>query len=216
MNTSDRITQRMSELGLSAADVARGIGVSPGGVSQWVHGLSAPSGKNLILLSILLKCNPEWILGNYGKSKANASSAALQSVSVKLVPVMTWRIAKIIINNPSSLDPDDAVAWAPCPEDMGEGSFALKVAGDSMVSPYMGERSYSEDTVIFVDPTRKPAIGNRVLAAIPESEEAIFRVYVADSGKFFLKPINPQYGMREVDQDVVVYAVITGSYRSEV
>ena len=192
MNTSNRITQRMSELGLSAADVSRGIGVTPGGVSQWVNGLSAPSGKNLILLSTLLKCNPEWILGNYGKSKANASSAALQSVSVKLVPVMTWRKAKSIINKPSSFDPDDAVEWAPCPEGMGEGSFALKVAGDSMVSPFMGERSYSEGTVIFLDPTRTPAIGNRVLAAIPESEEAIFRVYV------------------------VVYAVITGSYRSEV
>tara|TARA_B110000902_G_scaffold262506_1_gene339523 strand:+ start:1789 stop:2439 length:651 start_codon:yes stop_codon:yes gene_type:complete len=216
MNTSNRIAQRMSELGLSAADVSRGVGVSPGGVSQWVNGLSAPSGKNLILLSTLLKCNPEWILGNYGKSKANASSAALQPVSLRLVPVMTWRIAKNIINNPSLFDLDDAVAWVPCPEDMGEGSFALRVAGDSMVSPFMGERSYSEDMVIFVDPTRTPAIGNRVLAAIPESEDAIFRVYVADSGKFFLKPINPQYGMREVDQDVVIYAVITGSYRSEV
>ena len=216
MNTTNRISQRMSELGLSAADVSRGISVTPGSVSQWVNGISAPSGKNLVLLATLLKCTPEWILGNAGKNQGKSSNVASVPVSLKLVPIMTWRKAKDIIKDPSLFNQDDAVAWAPCPEDIGQDAFALRVQGDSMVSPFMGERSYTENTVIFVDPNRSPVVGNRVLASIPESEEAVFRVYVADSGKYFLKPINTQYAMREVDEEVVVYAVITGSYRSEV
>ncbi|MBU6955992.1 S24 family peptidase [Hahella sp. HN01] len=62
MDTSNRIKQRMQALGLKAAQIVREAGVSKGAVSHWISGLSKPSGQNLIALSKVLKCDPNWLI----------------------------------------------------------------------------------------------------------------------------------------------------------
>ena len=65
MDISDRIKQRMQALGLKGVDITKATGMSSGGVSQWVNGLSKPNGERLIALSKVLQCQPDWLL--YGK-----------------------------------------------------------------------------------------------------------------------------------------------------
>ena len=62
MEISDRIRSRMKELGLKSVDVTKAMGISSGGVSQWLHGLTKPSGQNLLNLAKLLKTSPDWLL----------------------------------------------------------------------------------------------------------------------------------------------------------
>lgn len=69
MDISDRIKQRMADLGLKGVDITDATGVSSGGVSQWVNGLTKPGGENLFTLCRVLKCQPDWLL--YGKEKTN-------------------------------------------------------------------------------------------------------------------------------------------------
>ena len=57
----------MRYLNLKSVDIVKAITVSKGSVSQWIHGISAPSGKNVIPLSRVLQCSPDWLLT--GKEK---------------------------------------------------------------------------------------------------------------------------------------------------
>ncbi|MEO9655934.1 S24 family peptidase [Marinomonas sp.] len=66
METSDRIRQRLKELGLKSVDISKATGISSGGVSHWLNGNSKPRGGNLIKLSKLLMCQPEWLLTGEG------------------------------------------------------------------------------------------------------------------------------------------------------
>ncbi len=66
MEISDRIKQRMADLGIKGVDITKTLGVSSGGVSQWVTGATKPNGEKLLGLASLLKCNPEWLVAGRG------------------------------------------------------------------------------------------------------------------------------------------------------
>ena len=80
MEISDRIKQRMAEIGVKGVDITKGTGVSSGGVSQWVNGITKPNGEKLLALSRVLECNPEWLLT--GRTDLATSSDAEQVVPV--------------------------------------------------------------------------------------------------------------------------------------
>lgn len=62
METADRIRTRMHELSLKSVDVTKAIGISSGGISQWLSGHTKPSGKHLLNLANLLGCDPAWLI----------------------------------------------------------------------------------------------------------------------------------------------------------
>ncbi|WP_328590426.1 helix-turn-helix domain-containing protein [Veronia nyctiphanis] len=62
MSISDRIKQRMAALGLKGVDITRATGVSSGGVSQWMSGMTKPSGVKVFSLAKVLKCDPQWLM----------------------------------------------------------------------------------------------------------------------------------------------------------
>lgn len=71
-------------------------------------------------------------------------------------------------------------------------SFALQVDGDSMTAPY--GRSYPVGSIIIVDAGNKtPSSGQRVVAKLKTSGAVTFRQYIEESGRKWLKPLNPQY-----------------------
>ena len=65
MEISERIKQRMKALSLKAVNISTATGASKGSVSQWINGVSKPSGDYLVKLSSFLKCSTEWLL--FGK-----------------------------------------------------------------------------------------------------------------------------------------------------
>ncbi len=67
METSDRIRQRLKELGLKSVDISKATSISSGGVSHWLNGNSKPRGENLLKLAKLLQCQPEWLLTGKGQ-----------------------------------------------------------------------------------------------------------------------------------------------------
>lgn len=84
MEISDRIRSRMKELGLKSVDVTKAMKVSSGGVSQWLHGATKPSGQNLLNLAKLLKTSPGWLLSgeHHGSHEANVSQDGFSKVDV--------------------------------------------------------------------------------------------------------------------------------------
>ena len=58
----------MTALGIKGTDITRKIGASSGAISQWRKGVSAPSGKYLVGLAKMFKCDPEWLLSDDDES----------------------------------------------------------------------------------------------------------------------------------------------------
>lgn len=61
-STSDRIAQRMNELGLQHKDLVAATGASKGTVTNWISGVNAPTGERLIKLAQALKTTSSWLL----------------------------------------------------------------------------------------------------------------------------------------------------------
>ncbi len=60
--TSDRIAQRMKELGLQHKDLVVATGASKGTVTNWINGVNNPTGNRLIQLAQALKTTSGWLL----------------------------------------------------------------------------------------------------------------------------------------------------------
>ena len=84
METADRIRTRMHELGLKSVDVTKAIGISSGGISQWLSGHTKPSGKHLLNLANLLGCDPAWLIFGTESSaeNKNASGASVGAADI--------------------------------------------------------------------------------------------------------------------------------------
>lgn len=79
--------------------------------------------------------------------------------------------------------------------------FALRVLGDSM------EPEFKDGCIIIIDPAGDAAHGKYVLAE--HEGEFIFRQFVQDNDRYFLKAINEGYKTVEVSDKSVVKGVIT-------
>ena len=83
MDTSEKITARMKALGIKGTDVTSKIGASSGSVSQWKKGTSDPSGKYLLPLAKMLKCDPEWLLSEDDEPAAGFDDTIEQGPPIK-------------------------------------------------------------------------------------------------------------------------------------
>lgn len=95
-NLSDRVAQRLKELGLRPVDISKALGVGRGTVSSWTSGNNSPTGERLIQLSKLLQTTPEWLLTGKGVTtlgtEANAFASHRQQLpsGTQAFPVLAW------------------------------------------------------------------------------------------------------------------------------
>lgn len=111
-----------------------------------------------------------------------------------LVPLISWVRAGNWCEASDPLQPGDAEEWLPCPAAHSQGTFALRVRGDSMTAPHGNSRTYPEGCIIFVDPERKnPVNGDRIVACLEGSHEVTFKIYKNEDGRQWLQPLNPSH-----------------------
>ncbi len=96
--------------------------------------------------------------------------------------------------------------WYETTVDCSEYSFWLEVKGDSMTSPV--GLSIPEGMMILVDPEVEAISGKLVVAKLDSENEATFKKLVMDAGRKFLKPLNPQYPLMEIDGNCRIIGVV--------
>jgi len=211
MNTvGKRIYNRRKELKLTQTAVAALIGVSSASLTYWERDEIEPKNKNMAALARALDCAPDYLL--FGATFGGDVSFVTINARVPLIAwdkLSTYREGEIMTGD------DEAEDWIYCPVQCAKSTFALRVRGDHMESPYPGKRSYPEGIVIFVDPTIEVKNGSRVITRRIDSTEATFKEYYEDDGKKYLKPINPQYPTSEMDGDIIIIGVVIGSFVAE-
>jgi SOS-response transcriptional repressor LexA len=82
------------------------------------------------------------------------------------------------------------------------------VQGDAMTAPSGNSKSFHEGDLIIVDPDKIAAHNNYVIAIPPRAKEATFKQYVVDGGVSYLKPLNPQYPMIQINDATHVCGVV--------
>lgn len=90
-------------------------------------------------------------------------------------------------------EPGQADDWVTTDKKCSPRTFGLRVSGDSMTTPY--GQSFPDGCKIVVDPEQRGGIvsGDKVVAKINGEDGVTFKQFIEESGKRFLKPLNPQY-----------------------
>jgi SOS-response transcriptional repressor LexA len=90
---------------------------------------------------------------------------------------------------------------------IGDGVFALRVRGDSMVDN-AGSPSFPDGCIIVVDPTVKAMPGDHVVVRLPAVEEAVFKKLELFDGQLHLKPLNSRYPIAPMPLDARIVGVV--------
>lgn len=176
--------------------VAGEIGANAQTLYQILAGIELPSGNRRgvgpNLRKKITERYPDWLQG--------ASENVQPATSKGRVPLISWVTAGNLGEITDMYQPGEAEQWEEAFDTRpGEQAFALRVDGDSMTSPYPGERSFPDGTIIIVDPARGCDAGDYVVAKDVATQKATFKKLVQDGGRWFLKPLNPSYPIIEVD-----------------
>lgn len=193
-------------------------------ISKWLNGESIPEANTMAVLCSWLRVRREWL--EYGVlPKEPSPTSIIHQLAVRdesnvreitrrfgKVPLISWVQAGAWCE--SNFEQHDEESWLSCPVTISENGYALRVLGDSMTNPGPG-RSYPTGCIIFVDPNAETKAGDRVIARVPRTNEATFKVLVEDAGRQFLKPINPQYPIIDITEETHICGKVVGSFIPE-
>ncbi len=175
-------------------------------VRKWLSGENLPEVKRLGEISQIIGKSVQWMLTGEDGNVEEFSD------QVGLVPILSWVQAGAFCSNGDIPLPEEVDERIPSPVRVGGRAYAVRVKGDSMVSRD-GGRSYPEGTVLIVDPDVHPDAGKRVVARI--GDETTFKELVRDAGQWYLKPLNPQYRMIPVTEEVIICGVVRCAVQEE-
>jgi SOS-response transcriptional repressor LexA len=204
-NWADRIKDRMDTLKLTQESLARKMGVTQSAITHYLTGRRVPPLKQFHNLATVLDVSPAWL--QFGITSVDTTSATKQYP----VPIISWQQA-IELNN--GIRPEDAGEFVPHFYVDQSHWYALRVKGDSMVSTTGYSHTFRAGDIIVIDPDRKPAHEDYVIALLPRLKEATFKQYVIDSGMQYLKPLNPQYPLVEMNESMQIHGVVVSCINS--
>ncbi|KPV08911.1 hypothetical protein APR50_10600 [Variovorax paradoxus] len=117
------------------------------------------------------------------------------------VPLISWVEAGLLSDISDPFQPGDADEWVTASESHpSKGSFALRVTGSSMTSPDPeAQYNFPDGTVLLVDPERSVDPGDFVIAKDVETQKATFKRLAYDGGRWYLRPLNPNFKTVEID-----------------
>ncbi|OKA29297.1 peptidase S24 [Pseudomonas versuta] len=200
---------------------SRGVSKTTQAISKWLKGEAMAEADSMTALCDWLKVRREWLeYGVLPKGINDENSHPHLRIDENInetdlfprfgeVPLISWEQAGI--RNSALYTQEE---WLPCPVPISPNGYALRIVGDSMTNPGPG-RSYPIDCIIFVDPEVQASPGDRVIARVPRTNDVTFKVLTSDAGKTYLRPINPQYPIIDITDEVNVCGKVIGAFIPE-
>ncbi|MGO4310036.1 S24 family peptidase [Pseudomonas sp. KB_15] len=232
---SERLHEALDDAGVRSrgrgVDIHRqlqslGVEKTTQAISKWLNGEAMAEADSMTALCSWLNVRREWLeYGVLPKEQTSGRNSHQPAVSggsnvsevrqrFGKVPLISWVQAGAWCEAISNFEAYDADSWLSCPVPISNQGYALKVMGDSMTNPAPG-RSYPTGCIIFVDPEAETKTGDRVIARVPRTNEATFKVLVSDAGRQYLKPINPQYPIIDITEETHICGKVVGSFIPE-
>lgn len=185
--------------------LARALGVSPRAVGKWLNGEAVPRYGKIQALAKLLQVSPEWLQLGSGPWDNNVKSVA-QPNGYSSYPLISWVSAGLWSEAIEPWSREEIDRWPSTTRHVSENSFWLEVKGDSMTAPV--GLSIPEGMMILVDPEVSATSGKLVIARLTDANEATFKKYIEDGGRKYLKPLNPEYKMQEINDNCRIIGVV--------
>lgn len=206
---AERLNASRISAGLTQEALAKKAGVTRVAISKAEQGLTKSfNGDTLFKIAAALGCNPQWLQSGKGEEKAWSTNIKLttQPDIRYSYPMLNWVQAGHFSQCGDNYSMYDIDNWKESVKYAGERGFWLEVHGDSMSSP-VGV-SFPEGMSILVNPEAEPYSGGYVIARKKSSDEVTFKKYIYDMGREFLKPLNPQYPVIEMNNDCEIIGVV--------
>lgn len=213
-----RVKSRLKELSMTQDDLARAMQITRGAIAHYLGGRRVPPIRQFQKLAQILKVDPVWLY--YGvqpdPEKPKPYFTAIDQVNpITPIPILTWKqVAET--SDLEQIDKLKKVEYIPHLYTDELGHYALRIKGDAMTALSGHMVSFREGDIIQIDQAAKPRHNDYVVVVLNGAKEATFRQYIVDGGVPYLKPINPQFPLIEVDDKarfcgVAVYHIAKSS-----
>lgn len=211
MNTlSERIRSRRKDLKMTQGDVAKKIGISRVSYTQWELGETNPNGENLLKVSQVLSCTPDWIVSGKGTPRDIHDNVDAAPRLKGLVPLINEVQAGAWTDIKTGFDESEVQDWITTLQANGRYAFALRVRGDSMVNP-SERRSLPEGMIVVVDPEKQAKHRSIVVARLADSDKATVKELVLDGDNHYLRPFNPQFPIIPITEGLVIIGTVVSA-----
>jgi len=206
-DVKNRIKQARLAAGLTQDEMAKKIGLSRGAVGLWesARAVELPTIDNLFKIARACNVSAGWLVSG------DVDNTSHITVNKSDIPVITW-IQACEPELPAQVYESKEVERFPCPVAHSAHTYALRVTGQSMTSTNSLQQSYPDGCIIYCDthlPCNIPT-GTPVIAYLPDSDEATFKLYVSDGGKRWLESINERY--ERITDNFEIRSVVIGSF----
>lgn len=190
----ERLKERMDELGVSQADLCRGVGIKSSSVNAWYQGRSDnPRGNNTQKAAQYLRVHHRWLME--GKGPKEISERPPQLAYDDGPDVGEYRAAPII--GTAQLGAEGYWHAMEYPVGHGDGyvdapsrdpnAYALRVRGDSMAP------TIKSGWIVVVEPNSAPEPGDYVLVCLSDGR-CMIKEFLADRGDdYYLGSVNQTY-----------------------
>ncbi len=200
----DRVKLSIKNSGKKQREIAKISGITEGAISQWKQGIVKKAyADNLKKFARACNVNAEWLIDGSGNMVLSTPIANFEKIQKAhgRVPIISWDQLNDIASITRGIDLtkyDHAVSSS---EHINDLTYAIRVRGDSMAPIFV------EGDILIVDPTMKHAAGDYVIAKIGD-KEATLKQLTQDGSDWYLKPVNPAYPIKQVDDTTVIIAVV--------
>ncbi|MDQ2256454.1 LexA family protein [Enterobacter soli] len=200
--------QRQRESGMTKAQFAELIETSPAALSQLLGPNPNRNIGDKMARKIETALNLPFGWMDTLQAEKNVTNVSFRGLNEPKgsYPVISWVSAGQWMEAVEPYHRRSIDRWYDTTVECSEDSFWLDVKGDSMTSPV--GLSIPEGAAILVDPEVEPINGKLVVAKLDGDNEATFKKLVLDAGRRFLKPLNPQYPMIEVNGNCRIIGVV--------
>jgi SOS-response transcriptional repressor LexA len=213
MNTfeiGERIRELRKKHKMTQAEVARKIGVSSPTITQWENNQTSPKGDNLLKLSQVLSCTPDYLMSGKGSPHDIHENVEAAPRLKGLVPVINEVQAGAWTDIKTGFDESDISEWIPTLQANSRYAFALRVVGDSMANT-SERRSLSEGMIVVVDPEKQARHRSIVVARLADSDKATVKELVIDGDRSYLRPFNSQYHIIPITEGTVIIGTVVSA-----
>jgi len=211
MTIGDRIAEARRRAGLSMIQLAEKMGVEREAVRKWEVGLTAPRRARLEQLATALDTSVAYLeLGI--DQHANAERQPARRFT-RMGPVISYARASGWEAAADPFMPGDADDWLPLPRLAREGSFWLRVRGESMFDP-SDRVSFPDGCYICCDPSRNDPVNKAFViarrAGYSGDDAVTFKQYINEDGLAWLRPLNRQY--EPIRDNFTIIGTVMGRY----
>jgi SOS-response transcriptional repressor LexA len=207
MALSDRIAEALESSGLTKAELARATGTTGASVTHWLSGKTQHlKAETAMLMEQATGHSAKWLISGTGPKLVSAIQTKRLD---RRVPVISNAAAATYAAK--GIESDGVTRYLPVTSD-NAGAYALRVTGDSMVSPH--GKSYPPGCYVVVDPSQlNPRDGDRIVALLKATNEVTVKVFKSEDGRRWLAPLNPSHLPIRASFDVL--GTVVGKWEDE-